>query len=194
MAVKEDKTLSDYKWQFVHDVRGGWWLRLTDIDGIIRYMESTNNRYDGAMCRALHDPIEKMSPEDRIKAQISGDRDFMFLQAGTIMAQKHNVSLYNGFELLQQEFALSLYKDIIENGETFINCAGGKTHSLEHDQFVYRKNLVFPDYAVNDIRIKRFNGGQHFYAYVGDAQLRDGGTLKWNSYAEAYNFAVSVVG
>ncbi len=58
------------KWQFVHDVRGGWWLRLTSDEDIVRYIKATNDRYDGAMCKAVHSPIESMSLEERIKAQI----------------------------------------------------------------------------------------------------------------------------
>ena len=58
--------------------------------------------------------------------------------------------------------------------------------------FAYREDLVFPNYTVDDIRIKKFNGGCHFYVYAGDAQLRDDNRLKWNSYTDAYNFAVSV--
>lgn len=182
------------KYQFVHEVNGGWWLRLTSDDDIVRYIRDTNDRYDGAMCQAVHNPIEKMSLEDRIKAQLSGDRNYMLLQAGMIMAQKYNTTLYSGFEHLQTEFGMTLHKDIVKNGETFVNPAGGKTFSLEYDQFVWRDNLVFPDYNVSDIRVKQFDGGTHFYAYVGDTQLRNGYNLKWNSYKEAYDFAVSIVG
>lgn len=182
------------KWQFVHDIRGGWWLRLTSDEDIVRYIKATNDRYDGALCKAIHEPIEKMSLEDRIKAQLNGDRDFMFLQAGTLMAQKCSTTLYGGFERLQTEFGMALHRDVVENGETFVNRVGGKTFSLDYDQFVWRDNLVFPDYAIADIRIKQFEGGKHYYAYVGDTQLRNGDELKWDTYNEAYNLAVAIVG
>lgn len=181
------------KWQFVHDVRGGWWLRLTSDDDIIRYIKATNNRYDGAFCKAVHKPIEKMSLEDRIKAQLNGDKDYILLEAGMVMAQRCNTTLYGGFERLQTEFGMALHRDIVENGETFVNHVGGKTFSLDYDQFVWRKDLVFPDYTIADIRIKQFEKGEHYYAYVGDTQLRDGDKLKWNSYNEAYNFALAVI-
>ena len=88
---------------------------------------------------------------------------------------------------------MALHRDVMENGETFVNPVGGKTFSLDYDQFVWRSHLVFPNYSVNDIRIKQFKGGFHFYAYLGDTQLRDGEKLKWSSYREAYDFAVAVV-
>ena len=173
------------KWQFVHDVRGGWWLRLTNDEDIVRYIQATNDRYDGAMCKAVHSPLEFMSLEERIKAEQSGERNYKLLQAGMIMARKSNTTLYGAFESLQVEFGM--------NGETFINPVGGKTFSLEYDQFVWRRHLAFPNYSVNDIRIKQFEGGSHFYAYLGDTQLRDGEKLKWSTYGEAYDFAVAVV-
>lgn len=181
------------KWQFVHDIRGGWWLRLTSDEDIIRYIKATNDRYDGALCKAVHEPIEKMSLEDRIKAQINGDRDYMNLQAAMIMARKCNTTLYGGFERMQTEFGMALHRDIEQNGETFVNRVGGKTFSLKYDQFVWRENLVFPNYTISDIRIKQFDGGQHYYAYVGDTQIRDGDKLKWNSFKEAYDIAIAIV-
>lgn len=182
------------KWQFVHKVNGGWWLRLTSDEDVIRYIKATNDRYDGALYKAVHEPIEKMSLEDRIKAQLSGDKNYMLLQAGMVMAQKYNTTLYSGFEHLQTEYGMVLHKDILENGETFVNPVGGKTFSLKYDQFVWRDNLVFPNYTLEDIRIKQFDGGKHYYAYVGDVQLRNGEMLKWDSYNDAYNFASAVVG
>lgn len=182
------------KWQFVHNVAGGWWLRLTSDADVIRYIKATNDRYDGALCKAVHEPIEKMSLEDRIKAQLNSDRNYMFLQAGRIMAQKYNTTLYSGFEHLQTEFGMVLHKDIMANGETFVNPVGGKTFSLEYDQFVWRENLVFPNYTLKDIRIKQFEHGKHYYAYVGDTQIRNGEDLKWDTYNEAYDFAVAIVG
>lgn len=181
------------KWQFVHDVRGGWWLRLTSDEDIVRYIQATNDRYDGAMCKAVQSPLKSMSLEERIKAEQSGDRNYKLLQAGMIMAQKCNTTLYGAFKSLQVECGMALHQDVMENGEIFVNPVGGKTFSLDYDQFVWRSHLAFPDYSVNDIRIKQFEGGTHFYAYLGDAQLRDGEKLKWNTYGEAYDFAAAVV-
>lgn len=145
------------------------------------------------MCKAVHSPLEFMSLEERIKAEQSGERNYKLLQAGMIMARKSNTTLYGAFESLQVEFGMALHRDVMENGETFINPVGGKTFSLEYDQFVWRRHLAFPNYSVNDIRIKQFEGGSHFYAYLGDTQLRDGEKLKWSTYGEAYDFAVAVV-
>ena len=51
----------DKKWQFVHAVEGGWWLRLANDNDVIDYIKATNNRYDTALCKAIYNPIKKMS-------------------------------------------------------------------------------------------------------------------------------------
>lgn len=47
--------------------------------------------------------------------------------------------------------------------------------------------------SILDICISQFTGGTHYYAYVGDMQIREGENLKWNSYEEAYKKACEVV-
>ena len=49
--------------------------------------------------------------------------------------------------------------------------------------------LIWPDFKENQIKIERFPAGEHYYAYVGNMQVRDGDTLKWNTYEEAYEHA-----
>lgn len=43
------------------------------------------------------------------------------------------------------------------------------------------------------MEVKSFPGGDHFYAYIGDMQVRDGDILKWDTYDEAYNQALSIL-
>ena len=80
-----------------------------------------------------------------------------------------------------------------ENGAVYFNRVGGKPFSVNHVQFCRRKNLVFPDFKESDIRIKKQTGGTHYYAYIGDMQVRDGDILKWNTFDEAYKRAYELV-
>ena len=70
--------------------------------------------------------------------------------------------------------------------------AGGHTWGIETVQFCRRKELVFPNFKREDIRLKQFNDGRHWYAYVGDMQLRDGDCLKWNTREAAQAAAEAV--
>ncbi len=60
-------------------------------------------------------------------------------------------------------------------------------------QFCRRKSLVFPNFKKSDIRIRKYDYGSHYYAFVGDMQVRDGDKLKWNTYEEAYLNAEKLV-
>ncbi len=95
---------------------------------------------------------------------------------------------------LNLEVGEAAIKDLRERGAVYFNFKGGKTHGVTAKQFCRRKNLIFPQYKEADIRISQFTGGTHYYAYVGDMQIRDGETLKWNSYEEAYKKACEAVG
>ena len=35
--------------------------------------------------------------------------------------------------------------------------------------------------------------GEHYYAYIGNMQVRDGDILKWNTYEEAYSKALEYI-
>lgn len=61
------------------------------------------------------------------------------------------------------------------------------------DKFVRRKQLVFPDFKKNEIRVEQFPNGKHYYAYIDDTQVRDGDILKWNTYKEAYDKALEYI-
>ena len=69
---------------------------------------------------------------------------------------------------------------IIENKYRVISEQGSKGQ-----QEKYYRNGYWYKFDKNDIRIEKFPYGAHYYAYVGDVQVKDGTTLKWNTYEEA---------
>lgn len=60
--------------------------------------------------------------------------------------------------------------------------------------FAEESSWSFRTSKKEDIRIKQFNGGQHWYAYIGDMQIRDGNQLKWNTKEAAQAAAEAMVG
>ena len=82
-------------------------------------------------------------------------------------------------------------RDLQERGAIYINRLGGYHGDSTQEKlpFVHRDKLVFPNFKENEIRIKQFPNGEHWYAYIDDVQVRDGDTLKWNTYEEAYTQA-----
>ena len=112
-------------------------------------------------------------------------------------AQRTEVPFLTALERLYQEVSLAMLHKIQEDGRVHVNSVGGYNvfdESME-TQTVWRTELVFPEYSKEDIRIKQFQGGTHWYAYVGDLQIKadNGQTLKWNTYEEAYNEAIQII-
>lgn len=186
---------------FVYDK--GWYLKLDSEEKIIDYHKKTENRYEGAIllykelrgtCQKGESVLESVMRkplEERIK--LMTNRDFMYMQAAIIKAEKVEGTFLDGIRCLNMELGMSELKDIRENGACYINPAGGKTFELNCTQFCRRKELIFPNFKKEDIRIKRFDGGTHWYAFVGDVQVRDGDILKWDTEDEAYNRALEIV-
>lgn len=169
------------EWLFVYD--GGWWLKITDVKQLTEYHKRTDGkRYEGALMMYKDGKRpENMSLEERIRASMEGNRSFMLMQAAIIQAQNMEGTFLDGIRGLNMEAGMKELKDIREYGAVYINPVGGSTFSVDYTQFCRRKELIFPDFRKEDIRVKQFRGGSHWYAYIGDMQVRNGEELKWNT-------------
>lgn len=177
----------------------GWWLKIDTIEKLNDYHEKTGSgRYDRALEMYLHeghpyDILEKLNQEERIKKM--QDKDFKRLQVAVMQAERGERTILDGFRCLNLEVGMGQMRALEEYGAIYINCVGGYTFGLHYSQFCRRKNLVFPDFKESDIRIKKYgDGGNHYYAFIDDMQVRDGDILKWNTREAAYNMALKVLG
>lgn len=186
------------EYTFIFDENSkGWWLKIDTVEKLADYHEKTGNgRYDKAFEMYLHeghpcDILKNLSFEERINKM--QDKDFKRLQAAVMQAKKGERTILDGFRCLNLEIGMGQMRILEQYGAIFINSVGGYTFGLKYSQFCRRKNLVFPDFKESDIRIKQFQGGEHYYAYVGDMQVRDGDELKWNSFDKAYKKALELI-
>jgi hypothetical protein len=81
-----------------------------------------------------------------------------------------------------------------KSGKIFVGKAGG--YFPQHPDFIVydeclieNNKVVFPTYEKKDIRIKQWEGGTHYYAYVGAFQVEWDGQKKWNTREEAQKYA-----
>lgn len=184
---------------FVLAKDGGWWLKISTVEQLTEYhRKCSGSRYEKAIemykngIRPQDMTGEEMTLEERIK--LMTNKDFKLLQCAVMLAQKcDGATVLDGFRMLNMEMGMKQMRDIEQHGAVYINKAGGSTFDLEYTQFCRRKEPIFPDFKESDIRIKRFNGGQHWYAYIGDMQIRAGDNLKWNTYEAAEAAAKAVV-
>ena len=182
---------------------GGWWLKIDSADKLVDYHRQTNVRISEAfdLFSQLHEEagdVNKImdvvaSYPTQKRLALMQTRAYKIMQAAMIEAGNIGGNIFDGFRCLNMEVGSKELRDIHEYGATYINRVGGSTFGLEYTQFYRSKKLVFPDFRREDIRVKQYTGGNHWYAYVGDMQVRDGDTLKWDSYEEAYNRALALV-
>lgn len=159
----------------------GWWLKISNVNQFIDYLEQTTSTRNGKM----------------FEDYWSHRGDVTHCRTDTYCVAKHsernNLSFLQGLNSFSQMVALQQLKTIEETGCIYINRVGGYHGSYEGEpkyDFCRRKELVFPDFKKDQIRIKRFTGGEHFYAYIDDTQVRDGDVMKWNTYDEAMEKAL----
>ena len=166
---------------------GGWWLKINSIEQFADYCEKTDSRW----ANEFHNLINS--------------KEFTGHGVNHASEIAYNIGMYGAIRKMTPiEATMNFRNEVLRNqlsalmqyGEIYINSKGGyhfKTGDEDYTQFVRRKKLVFPNYSKNDIRVKQFPGGTHFYAYIGDMEVRDGDVLKWDDYESAYKKAVELV-
>lgn len=192
--------MMEMKYLFVFS-EGGWWLKIDSVEKLIDYHEKIGGEKfgDALLMYMEHGHPSKIlealenDPAKRIEMMMSWD--FKYLQAAVMLAEQGNGkrNIFDGFRCLNMESGMSELKVLREYGAVYINPAGGHTFSLEYTQFCHRKELVFPDFKESDIRVKKFQGGSHYYAFIGDMQVRNGDQMKWNTHEAAYQMARSIL-
>lgn len=193
---------------FVYDQESqGWWLKLDTPEKLLDYVYQTKDSHmTGALDlyldlykkgqkenKSVLEVLEAMPSEERFALMMKNMNDFNLMRGAIIQAEKINGTIFDGFRSLNIEMGVKELNDIRRDGQTYINPVGGSTFDIQYTQWCRRNELVFPNYTESDIRIKQFDGGNHYYAYIGDMQLRDGENIKWNTYEQAYNAAIDIV-
>jgi hypothetical protein len=182
------------EYKFVHikskySDKGGWWLEVTSLEQLFDYHEKTDRRWGVAVENWINSKestggtgMEHLSP---------------LALAISLSAESKGHSIIDATLNFKRRMIENQIHWLKEEGVIYINCKGGycfkDSKNSVIDQYVRRKELIFPNYTINDIRITRFPMGEHYYAHIGDLELKDGSNIKWNSYQEAKDFAMKYV-
>lgn len=111
-----------------------------------------------------------------------------------ITARLKGKDSYAEFERLQRIQHEQMSRMILDGHTLYVNPAGGYTPHMENVMNHYEsENLQWPVFREDDIRIKQWPGGTHYYAYIGEVQVKDGDTLKWESESDARMAAMAYV-
>lgn len=170
----------------------GWWLRIQSMEELLDYLELT---YPTQSAKIIQNYLN-----DKSELAVPNPESESLTQAVVLYGQKNpGFTIYQAIAGFNSMRITHLVKNLEEYGTVYINCVGGSTFKYNDIEYavVRRSNLVWPDYKEEDIRIKRFEGGDHFYAYIGDVQVKQGTgndtIIKWDTYDEAYQAALSYI-
>lgn len=171
---------------------GGWWLKISTLEELIDYQEKTKLKNPIARgfrsvlnCREFGKPMngEPIRPHVTTEGYAIG-----------LNAQNNNMSLFESATSLAIQMDDNQVETLKKGLNLYFNSVGGY-HSGKNDytQWYDRDKLIFPDFKKNQVKVEQFPMGEHYYAYIDNMQVRDGDTLKWNTYEEAYEQALQYI-
>ena len=174
------------KYRFIYK-NGGWWLKISTIEELLDYH---NNVESSRMAKGFENYLHAKEFFE------TGDKHANSL-GYLIGLRRENDPSKSPIEItcnLQYEKYETQLEYLSKGYNIYINnCGGWHFGKNDFTQWVDRDKLVFPTFTKNQIKIEKFIGGEHFYAYIDGMQVRDNDTLKWNTYEEAYNHALAYI-
>lgn len=188
----------------------GWWLKISTMEALEAYiMKSRGNpRLERAlgMYKDLHEKGQAATPkktvrevlsdmpqEERMKLMMESPSAWNTMYGAIMEAEKVGGNIFDGFRCMNMDVGMTYMRHIKEDGVCFINRNGGCNAIIEYDDFCRKDDLVWPDFKSSDIRVKQFDGGAHWYAYVGNMEVHNGDTLRFPTKADAERAAISIV-
>jgi hypothetical protein len=177
-------------------INQGWWLKIDNLEDLQKYYDEvdSNRMSEGwesaTNCRefcSIHD-LKRTDPQP-LKPHATTLGYFIGMHA----ANNSQSAMQAVIDIQTKKFQ-SQAEQILKGNNVYINRNGGwHFGKKDYTQWYDKDKLVFPNFKKNQIKIEQFPGGEHFYAYIDNMQVRDGDTLKWNTYEEAYKQALSIV-
>ena len=182
-------TKTNQEWLFVLLNKGqnsaAWWLKLTTLPDVLAYLEATNSRWAHVFDNWMNDSL--------YQPDVIGHGKHIQQAALTLLVDQHarnnNQTCIEAITDIAGELAESMMNALYARGVIYVNPNGGWNTGgpdmPESGSFCRKKRLVWPDFTESQIRISQFPGGQHYYAYIGDVQVRDKNKLKFDTWNEA---------
>lgn len=164
---------------FVYIKDYGWRLQLSSILDLAKYDDEIGiPRLKTSMENAIHNDIQTKQDE-YLTAHCKATGEGWLHGSANVHSKCFDAKM----------------KAIIRYGTIYVNEVGGWFMLQEHMKIlktVEVDSFKFPDvvYSETDIKVSKFRGGRHWYAKVGDFEVKDdSGDNKWNTEKYAYSVA-----
>lgn len=181
--IEQDKDKSvEYTFIFMN---GGWWLKVSTVRELTAYLLETDSRWEKYLNNLLN--------SKEFTRYGNEHADVVATSIG-LFGVNNGLEGVTAANIFRERIVQDQFNEINSGNTIAINSVGGYFvlrygKDKKYSQWCKRKELVFPSFKKEELKIKRFPMGNHWYAYLGDMQIRDNDKLKWNSYEEAYEYA-----
>ena len=101
-------------------------------------------------------------------------------------------SYFNTFIELEHKIVTSKLNALLKYGHILLRENGSYTIYSDDDEIIetmISNELAYPNYTLDDIRLKQWQGGNHWYAYIGNLHVTMNGKNKWNTQKYARQMA-----
>ena len=165
--------------------RNSWWLKISDVDALADYQAAHADKYGRALLNIVRDRDSGMHGPC--------PREIPLSQAAYYRAVNTDASPVSALMSISSETTAAQLDALHEHGALYFNPAGGWNWGPpgEPVQTAWRDGFAFPSFTKDDIKITRFPDGTHYYAHIGDMEVRDGDVIKWPTRQEAYERALA---
>lgn len=169
------------KYVFLYDGRG-WYLEINSLDALNNYLQIVWDIRREELLRSIKRVKEGGHPVGDI------------MSACKTLADAKGSDIWTEYQKLKGKQSQDMSYMILKGMTIYVNSSGGYTTSLEN--IINRCEsdvLSWPVFKEEDIRIKQWPGGVHYYAYIGPMQVKDQKTVKWGSESDARAAAMRYV-
>ena len=161
-----------------------WHLKIDDIEQLFNYSEKLSDAWVAALFRTGDSPKKEIGITDKKAAYIQ------------MFAEAREISYLDAIQQILRN-TTSTQIDLINAGKTLLfNSAGGYQYTnndIIFDNYTSNQYPVFPHFTADDIRVKQFPNGDHFYAYIGDIWVKNGDIVKYDTHQDAHAAAAKLI-
>lgn len=170
-------------------IEGCWYLKISTLEELMDYVKMTDSHWEKVLSNLVNSK-EFVQGGERHAGPVESSIG--------LYGSNNGLSAIEAVDSFRQQVIREQVNEINNGNIIVVNKNGGyfmldKDKQGVYSQWCKRDRIEFPEFKRKDIRIKKFPLGNHWYAYVGDIQIKDGDKIKWNSYEEAYEYVINTM-
>lgn len=151
-----------------------WFLEIKDLETLNAYLEMAWS--------IRHDELER--DRERISKKLHPSSDIIGICE--TFANMRGTGTELEFKALKARQTADMTRMIGDGLTLYVSPRGGYCMSLNGiENRCTQEDLQWPVFSEEDIRIKQWPDGTHWYAYIGPVQVKDGEIQKWGSESDA---------